>query len=143
MIPRTAVLLAGIVAESVSVLIDLVRPVRPMKPKDMHPLDLRWTQRYDKLDSRLAAVEARVDRHDEKLVFVPSREQLIAALEEVFGRTIDALDERFAEQMRSMEDLRIMAAQTDELLERVLISVDSLQPEMAGRPRATGTPRAS
>ncbi|MGI8991473.1 MAG: hypothetical protein ACR2I2_18055 [Bryobacteraceae bacterium] len=81
------------------------------------------------MKTQLSRLEDRVDRHEKQLRAIPSTEQIGAAIDRAFERGATALDDRFAEQSRSVESLKSMVSQTDELLEKVLDSIYSL-PEM-------------
>ncbi len=90
---------------------------------------------YAALKTQISRLEDRVDRHDTQLRAIPATEPIGVAIDRVFERSAKALDERFAEQTRSIESLKTMVSQTDELLEKVLDSIYSL-PEMPREPEA-------
>jgi hypothetical protein len=91
----------------------------------------------------LEALEARVDtvhlalarladqaeqlqsRHDQMI----TRDELAQTLDRVFGRLEQGVDARFEHQTRSVEALRTMVAQTDELLQRVLDGLEAMKTE--------------
>jgi hypothetical protein len=77
---------------------------------------------------RLTQVETRLAEHSAKLADVPSTSQIVSAMEQLLSRTMASLDERLTTQAHSIEVLRNTVTQTDSLLERVLESLDSLQP---------------
>lgn len=81
---------------------------------------------YVVLQNRLARIESLVEQHEEKLRTLPSTQEIVAAMNEVFDRSASALDDRFAEQARALEGLKLMVSQTDELLEKVLDSIYAL-----------------
>ncbi len=85
--------------------------------------------RYSTLQKRVASLEALVEAHDAKLRNVPTTEQIVEAMDQVFERGAAALHARFAEQTRALENLQAVVGQTDELLEKILDSIYSLQPE--------------
>ena len=84
---------------------------------------------YSTLLKRIASLETLVAEHDAKLRHVPSTQQIVDAMDQVFERGATALHARFAEQTRALENLQAVVSQTDELLEKVLDSIYSLQPE--------------
>lgn len=84
---------------------------------------------YSTLQKRIASLETLVQEHDAKLRNLPSTEQIVEAMDQVFERGATALHARFAEQTRAIENLQAVVSQTDELLEKVLDSIYSLQPE--------------
>lgn len=133
-IPRLAVLFGG---AAVGVIAAVWRSLEggktsaarlPTAPK-------RATILYVALQTQIARLEDRVDRQDMQLRAIPSPEQIASAIDGVFERSSKALDERIAEQSRSIESLKAMVSQTDELLEKVLDSIYSL-PEMSREPEA-------
>jgi len=58
-----------------------------------------------------------------------TKEEINQTLERVFGRVEDEVEARFEHQARSVEALRTMVGQTDELLQRVLDGLKSLREE--------------
>jgi len=76
---------------------------------------------------RFELVESRLDEQSAKLAEVPSTSQIIGAMEQILARSMSSLDERLASQAHSIEVLRSTVSQTDNLLEKVLESLDSLQ----------------
>ncbi len=79
------------------------------------------------ISDRLKALETRVDQHDVKLKEVPSAAQVVTAMEEMLATKMNALDQRISAQVRSIEVLKMTVSQTDELLEQLLESLDSLR----------------
>jgi hypothetical protein len=55
-----------------------------------------------------------------------TRSELAETLDRVFGRLTTDVDERFERQIRSVEALRLMVSQTDELLQKVLDGLDAI-----------------
>ncbi len=78
---------------------------------------------------RLTRVEARLDAHEAKLKEIPSGGQLIAAMDEILAKAMSGLDARLTAQARSIESLQTTVSETDELLERMLESLDALREE--------------
>ena len=99
------------------------------------PADM--TVRYAGLETKLSRLENRVEQHDRQLRDVPSARQIQAAIERAFDRSATALEQRFSEQARSIESLKTMVSQTDELLEKVLDSIHSLSGAPPARERDT------
>ena len=77
--------------------------------------------------ARFAQVETRLDEHAVKLADVPSTAQIVGAMEQLLSKTMASLDERLTTQAHSVEALKTTVTETDNLLERVLESLDSLQ----------------
>jgi hypothetical protein len=76
---------------------------------------------------RFAAVEAKIDEQTSRLADLPSTQQIVGAMEQLIARTMTSLDDRLTNQAHSIEVLKTTVSQTDNLLERVLESLDSLQ----------------
>jgi len=135
-IPKTAVLLAGIVAGLVS---------RSLKPKEnrriaelkrsVDELGARVSEQAQQQGARLERVEARLDEHEARLNDVPSTAQIVTAMEDLLSKTMGCLDERLSAQAQSIDVLKTTVSQTDELLERVLNSIDALRSGEAAPPR--------
>jgi uncharacterized coiled-coil protein SlyX len=111
---------------------------RPAAPADAAS-GQGWQNAIAALEARLAAqetanaarfgqIETRFDEQSAKLSEVPTTQQIVGAMEHLIGRTMNSLDERLSTQAHSIEVLKTTVAQTDSLLERVLESLDSLQP---------------
>jgi uncharacterized coiled-coil protein SlyX len=86
------------------------------------------TTRYD---SRLASLESHVAEHDAKLKELPTLAQVVSTMEEMLSSTMSGLDQKLSEQVRSIDVLKTTVAQSDELMERVLDSIYSLQSHVA------------
>jgi uncharacterized coiled-coil protein SlyX len=86
------------------------------------------TTRYD---SRLTQLESRVGDHDSKLKEVPTLAQVVSTMEAMLSSTMSGLDQKLSEQVRSIDVLKTTVAQSDELMERVLDSIYSLQSHVA------------
>lgn len=89
-------------------------------------------------DGRLAEVENRISHHDvklgdhdAKLKEMPTLAQVVSTMEEMLSSTMSGLDNKLSEQVRSIEVLKTTVAQSDELMERVLDSIYSLQSHVA------------
>jgi uncharacterized coiled-coil protein SlyX len=82
------------------------------------------TTRYD---NRLAAAESRLSDHDAKLKELPTLAQVVSTMEEMLSSTMSDLDSKLFEQVRTIEILRTTVAQSDELMGKVLDSIDRLQ----------------
>jgi len=78
-------------------------------------------------ENRLRQLEARTDAHEAKLKDLPTTTQLMSAMDELLSKAMAGLDSRLTAQARSIETLQMTVTQTDELLERVLESLDALQ----------------
>ncbi|HLY16265.1 MAG TPA: hypothetical protein VKR61_03535 [Bryobacteraceae bacterium] len=78
-------------------------------------------------ESRISRLEARTDSHEARLKEVPSTAQLVAALDDLLAKALTGLEGRLTVQAQSIETLQMTVAQTDELLERVLESLDTLR----------------
>jgi hypothetical protein len=90
-------------------------------------LEARLEAREAADSARFAQMELRLEEHAAKLTDVPSTSQIVAAMEQLLSRTMASLDDRLTTQAHSMEVLKTTVSETDNLLERVLESLDSLQ----------------
>jgi hypothetical protein len=61
-----------------------------------------------------------------------TKDELSQTLDVVFGRMERGVDARFEQQARSVEALRMMIGQTDELLQRVLDGLESMKNDADG-----------
>lgn len=86
------------------------------------------TARYD---DRMSKLESRVGAHDAKLKEVPTLAQVVTTMEEMLANTMSGLDQKLSDQVRSIETLKTTVSQSDELMERVLDSIYSLQSHVA------------
>ena len=127
-LPRTAILLAGVAAGA------LLRAKRVDEEqvaslrRSLADLEGRVANQEALQDNRLTQLEAKVEDHEQRLNDVPSTSQIVAAMETLLSKTMASLDERLSSQAHSIELLKTTVSQTDELLERVLESIDSLRP---------------
>jgi hypothetical protein len=79
-----------------------------------------------RLGTETGQLQTRIDRiagdMDTRMV---TRAELDQALERAFGKLERGVDDRFEHQSRSVEALRVMVGQTDELLQRVLDGLEA------------------
>ncbi len=90
-------------------------------------LDRRLAAQEAATTERFAAIEAKIGEQAARLSDLPSTQQIVSAMEHLITRTMTSLDERLTNQAHSIEVLKGTVSQTDNLLERVLESLDSLQ----------------
>jgi len=130
--PRAAILLAGVAAGAASRLFQASGDKRQLDQlkKSVAGLESRIVSSQTAQEEKFNALEARLNEHEEKLKDVPTTGQIVSAMEELLSKTMAGLDQRLSAQAHSIEVLKTTVTQTDELLERVLESIDSLrQPE--------------
>jgi chromosome segregation ATPase len=131
LLPKAAIFLAGVAAGAITL---QRRPKGTEEAADTRELK----EALAKLESRVAAqeaasssrvtqIEARLDEHAHKLAEIPSTAQIVEAMEQLLRKTMSSLDERLTTQAQSIDVLKATVSQTDNLLERVLESLDSLQ----------------
>ena len=126
--PRIAVLLAGVAAGALSRLLESRgRSRAALLERTVQDLENRMMARDAAQDNRLAALETRLNEHEAKLHNVPSTDQIVSAMEELLAKATASLDERLMAQAQSIEVLKSTVTQSDELLERVLESLDLLR----------------
>ena len=58
---------------------------------------------------------------------MPSTSQIVEAMESLLSKTMTSLDARLSAQAHSIDVLKTTVSQTDELLEKVLESIDRLK----------------
>jgi chromosome segregation ATPase len=129
-VPRAAFFLAGAAVGALTA----SRPGRGMDQaavgdlkRSLADMEARLAAREKADAERFDKIEARLEEHAARLADVPSTSQIVAAMEQLLSKTMASLDERLTTQAGSIEVLKTTVSQTDNLLERVLESLDSLQ----------------
>ena len=89
--------------------------------------------RIDAVNLAVARLSDQAEQFHARLDRSITREELSQTLDRVFGKLETEVDARFEHQTRSVEALRVMMAQTDELLQKVLDGLESIQndPDLA------------
>jgi hypothetical protein len=82
--------------------------------------------RIEALNLAVARLSDQAGQFHTRLENVVTREELAQTLDRVFGTIEGEVDARFEHQTRSVEALRIMVGQTDELLQKVLDGLESI-----------------
>ena len=85
--------------------------------------------RVDTINVAVARLAGQTEELQSKLDRMVTKDELTHTLDEVFGRIERGVDARFEHQTRSVEALRMMIGQTDELLQRVLDGLESMKTE--------------
>jgi hypothetical protein len=107
----------------------IVRGLRALKA-DAERADLSVLEaRIDSLHLAVARLGDQAEQFHSRLDASVTRAELSEMLDRVFGRLESEVDERFERQTRSVEALRLMVGQTDELLEKVLDGLESISNE--------------
>jgi len=128
-VPRAAFLLAGIAAGAMSrVFKSADEQESAQLRKSIADLEGQLANQKALQDNRLNKLEVRVAEHEQRLNDVPSTSQIVVAMEALLSKTMASLDARLSAQAHSIDVLKTTVSQTDELLERVLESIDSLRP---------------
>lgn len=129
-IPRVAFLLAGVAAGAFARLW-ASRPSAEVAAlrRSVADLETELARRQSAQEVRIGAIEERLDDHDTRLATVPTTEQIVSAMQDILGRTMQNLDQRLSAQSESIELLKTTVTQTDALLERVVDSIESLRQE--------------
>jgi hypothetical protein len=83
--------------------------------------------RIDVLNLAVARLSDQAEQFHTRLEDVVTREDLSQTLDRVFGSVEGEVDARFEHQTRSVEALRLMVGQTDELLQKVLDGLESIR----------------
>ncbi|MGA2712206.1 MAG: hypothetical protein ABSG41_03790 [Bryobacteraceae bacterium] len=89
--------------------------------------------RMDAINLAVARLGDQAEQFHARLDRSVTREELSKTLDRVFGKLETEVDARFEHQTRSVEALRVMMAQTDELLQKVLDGLESIRnnPDLA------------
>ncbi len=82
--------------------------------------------RIDALDLAVARLGEQTAHMHAKIQRMVTHEDLQQSLDRVFGRLEGEIDSRVDRQMRSVEALRLMVGQTDELLQKVLDALETI-----------------
>jgi hypothetical protein len=85
--------------------------------------------RVDTINVAVARLADQTEQLQNKLAQTVTKDELSQTLDSVFGRIERGVDARFEHQTRSVEALRMMIGQTDELLQRVLDGLESMKTE--------------
>jgi hypothetical protein len=128
-IPRVVLILGGVTLGVVSVFWksrEAAEQAAPLR-RGVADLEAKLSAQALFYQSKLVEVERRLDQHDAKLKDVPTLAQIVSTMETMLGNTMSGLDQKLADQVRSIEVLKTTVVQTDELMERVLDSIYSLQ----------------
>jgi hypothetical protein len=83
--------------------------------------------RIDVLDLALARLGERTDFAQARLAKTITKDELSETLDRVFGKLERGVDSRFERHTQSIEALRAMVVQTDELLQKVLDGLESIR----------------
>jgi hypothetical protein len=90
--------------------------------------------RVDTIHVAVARLAEQTERLQIKLEQTVTKDELSQTLDRVFGQMERAVDARFEHQTRSVEALRMMVGQTDELLQRVLDGLESMKEDDEAEP---------
>jgi chromosome segregation ATPase len=101
-------------------------------------LAAQYHGRLAEVEGRISNHEVRLGDHDAKLKETPTLAQVVSTMEEMLSSTMSGLDNKLSEQVRSIEVLKTTVAQSDELMERVLDSIYSLQSNINDKPGGGG-----
>ena len=106
----------------------LMRALRDLngRKSDTTQMDLHKA-RIDALDLAVARLRERADDTDTALQHALTRQELSHTLDQVLEKLERDVDSRFDRQARSVEALRVMVGQTDELLQKVLDGLESIR----------------
>jgi uncharacterized coiled-coil protein SlyX len=122
---RLAVLIGGFAAGALIRRWQAHDPAAP--PRSLNRLSGEWKAQVRAHDRRLTRLEARADAHEAKLKEMPATAQIVSAMDALLANAMSGLEGRLTAQAQSIETLQTTVRQTDELLERVLESLDTLR----------------
>jgi hypothetical protein len=83
--------------------------------------------RVDTIHVAVARLAEQTEQLQIRLDQMVTKDELSHTLDRVFGQLERGVDARFERQTRSVEALRMMVGQTDELLQRVLDGLESMK----------------
>lgn len=125
---RLAFVLLGIGAGAVARLLKACQGAQILALRgSVANLESRLQESVARLEQRMAAAESHINEHESRLQEKPSMAEIVAAVEGLLARSMTNLENRFAAQTDSMELLKATVSQTDNLLERVLESLDAFR----------------
>ena|SRR5579871_4164706 len=124
MFPRLAVLIGGFAAGTL--MRRWLAQDAPARVVSLDRIGRELKAQVRSQEARLGRLETQSERHESLLREMPTRGELIAAMDDLLGKALSGLDTRLTAQARSIETLQMTVTQTDELLERVLESLDTL-----------------
>jgi hypothetical protein len=108
----------------------LLRSLRALGNITRSATDLEMLEaRIDTIHVAVARLADQAEQFQTNLDHMVTKEELSQTLDRVFGPLERGVDARFEHQMRSVEALRMMVGQTDELLQRVLDGLESMRAE--------------
>jgi chromosome segregation ATPase len=122
---RLAVLIGGFAAGALVRRWQAHDAVAPQRSLDR--LSREWKAQVRAHDYRLRRLEERSEAHEARLQEAPSTAQIVSAMDELLAKAMTGLDGRLTAQAQSIETLQATVSQTDELLERVLESLETLR----------------
>ena len=106
----------------------LVRSLRSRGAATIEKAQLElFKARIDALDLAMARLGEQGEEFQSRLDRSITREELSRTLDGAFGKIESDVDARFDRQARSVEALRLMIGQTDELLQKVLDRLESIR----------------
>ena len=124
--PRLAVVIGGVAAGALARRWQAREAAAPALKRSLNELAREMKSQMAAHDGRLSQLETRVEVHETKLKELPSTAQIVAAMDELLAKAMSGLEGRLTAQAQSIETLQMTVTQTDELLERVLESLDTL-----------------
>jgi len=80
-----------------------------------------------RFEGRMSDLENKISEHDTKLKNVPTLTEIVSTMEQMLTGAMTGLDQKLSEQVHSIEMLKSTVSQSDELMEKVLDSIYSLQ----------------
>ena len=108
----------------------LIRGLRALGNINQNAARLSTIQaRIDTVQIAVARLADQTEQLQLKLEQRVTRDELAETIDRVFRQMETKVDQRFEYQNRSVEALRSMVGQTDELLQRVLDGLESMQNE--------------
>ena len=135
---RTLIVVAGAV---LGVIVGRRSHLRQPSPASDREALFHLTGKVEELEHRfevrLDAIDSQVAEHEKRLNDMPPLSAILSATDEAIARKLRGLDEKLAVQCHSIEVLRTTTFQMDDLLQKLLESVEALR--HAGEGKVTVT----
>ena len=133
-VPRFALVVTGVLVGAASGLLKSAPSSNTTQRPSLSSLGEKILTQETRFEARMSACERRLDEHEVRLKEAPTTAQIVSAMEDLLAQTMNAVDQRLSEQRYSIENLKTTVSKSDELMERVLDSLYSLQDPVDGKP---------
>jgi hypothetical protein len=133
-VPRVALVVTGVLVGAASILLKSAPSSNTTQRVSHSSLAEKILAQETRFEARMSVCERRLDVHEMRLKEAPTTAQIVSAMEDLLSQTMNAVDQRLSDQRYSIESLKTTVSKSDELMERVLDSLYSLQDPVHGKP---------